>query len=569
MVGGKTLESTVVGERCAGVNPVPMPTFDDLTPSLRFDARQGRIWLGEQRMALMHVGGLSVLRERMVSELGPVGAKRLFYGIGHTSGARDADFVRALRPDADTDTAFSVGPQMHMLEGFCRVLTEHLEIDVERGHFEGVFIWEDSIEDDVHLSLYGVSSEPACWMQLGYASGYTSAFVGFPVVFREVECRSMGHSRCRIVGRPADAWPDAEEEAGPAVVSKGILTSLEGDEDPSTGRGSLIGGSSGFLAAYHRLERVARASTSVLFLGETGVGKERFARMLHESGSRAQGPFVAVNCAAIPRDLIEAELFGVEQGAFTGADHSRPGRFERAQGGTLFLDELGTLSPNAQAKLLRALQEREVERVGGAAPMPIDVRLVAATNVDLYDEVQQGTFRADLYYRVAVFPIRIPPLRERRDDIPRLVSHFMQRFSKLHERQIEGLTGRAVNALLSYDYPGNIRELENMIERAVILCEDGEPIDRAHLFDRQDALDREMLSVDREGRLEPGGAPEKTELGSLIKGVLDAELSMAELESIVLEEAVERAGGNLSLAAKMVGLTRPQLAYRLKKRNSD
>ena len=243
-----------------------------------------------------------------------------------------------------------------------------------------------------------------------------------------------------------------------------------------------VGTSSGYVSAVHLVERVAPTVATVLFLGETGVGKEVFARMLHEASPRRDKPFVAVNCAAIPETLIEAELFGVERGAYTGAATSRPGRFERAHGGTLFLDEVGTLSPTAQGKLLRTLQEGEIERVGSTATRRVDVRIVAATNVPLHEAVRDGRFRGDLYFRLNVFPIQLPPLRERRDDIPLLMHHFLRRFCSRHGRSATGFTERAVTRLMSYDFPGNIRELENMIERAVILAADGSPIDLAHIF---------------------------------------------------------------------------------------
>ena len=224
---------------------------------------------------------------------------------------------------------------------------------------------------------------------------------------------------------------------------------------------------------------------TVLFLGETGVGKEIFARMLHRMGRRSEQPFVAVNCAALPENLIEAELFGVVKGAYTGATDSRPGRFERAHGGTLFLDEIGTLTLSAQAKLLRALQEGEIERVGDSQTRKVDVRLLAATNVDLKDAVARGTFREDLYFRLTTFPVRIPPLRERRDDIPLLMRHFLHRFSQRHGKTVGSFAPEAVEALLSYAFPGNIRELENMIERGVLLADAGEPIGISHLFTAQ------------------------------------------------------------------------------------
>ena len=217
------------------------------------------------------------------------------------------------------------------------------------------------------------------------------------------------------------------------------------------------------------VKKVAPTDATVLFLGESGVGKEIFSHNLHRLSKRAKGPFIAVNCAAIPEQLAESELFGVEKGGFTGATVSRPGRFERAHGGTLFLDEIGTLSFTAQGKLLRALQEGEIERVGDTQVRKVDVRVIAATNVNLRDAVRDGSFREDLYFRLNVFPVRVPPLRDRRDDIPLMMNWFMQRACKKHGKAITGFRERAVDALINYRWPGNVREMENMIERAVIL----------------------------------------------------------------------------------------------------
>src|SRR5262245_57114755 len=219
------------------------------------------------------------------------------------------------------------------------------------------------------------------------------------------------------------------------------------------------------------IAQVARTSTTVLITGESGTGKELVARAIHRHGNRREGPFVAVNPAAIVESLIESELFGHERGAFTGAHQRKLGKFELAQGGTLFLDEIGTLRAGLQAKLLRVLQEREIERVGGTRSIKIDVRVIAATNTNLKDAVSRGTFREDLYYRLNVVPIVVPPLRERAQDVPLLAEHFLRRDTRDFNKRIEGLSPEAVAALQAYRWPGNVRELENVIERCVVLAD--------------------------------------------------------------------------------------------------
>jgi transcriptional regulator with GAF, ATPase, and Fis domain len=234
--------------------------------------------------------------------------------------------------------------------------------------------------------------------------------------------------------------------------------------------GGILGVSDPLRKALRQAELVARADTTVLLLGETGTGKELFARLIHERSGRAGRPFVALNCAALPEGLIESELFGHERGAFTGALTRKPGKFELAHRGTLFLDEIGDLPPEAQAKLLRVLEDRHVQRVGGIEPVAVDVRVVAATNKDLDPAGTRGGFRADLYYRLSVFPVFLPTLRERPEDIPVLARHFVEQSARRLGRDVRGVTDAALARLAGYPWPGNVRELQNVIERAVILA---------------------------------------------------------------------------------------------------
>lgn len=283
---------------------------------------------------------------------------------------------------------------------------------------------------------------------------------------------------------------------------------------------------------------------------------------MHLRSKRAAEPFVAVNCAAIPPDLIESELFGVEKGAFTGATHPRMGRFERADKGTIFLDEVIELSPRAQASLLRVLQEGELERVGDNRTRKIDVRVIAATHEDLAEAVKAGRFRADLYYRLNVFPVAIPALRERREDIPLLVEHFLQRFHEEYGKRTLGLSDKALEACLHYSWPGNIRELENVIERGIILTEPNESISVPALFPRppkETSIDSERVSSDGV-LIQPDNGQ-----GSWISQLLGSGLSLDEIEESLMREAMQQANQNVSGAARLLGLSRPALAYRLKK----
>jgi transcriptional regulator with GAF, ATPase, and Fis domain len=572
------------------------PTLADLTESLFFSPGDGRIWLNDQRMLLIHGSAMGHLRRELIDTLGLERARGLLTRAGYVSGARDAQLVRERWPEGDAAAVFMAGTRLHALEGVVKVTPLSFDFDIDRGTYEGEFIWEHSSEDDEHIAAYGIGTEPACWSQIGYATGYVTSLFGQLVVFRETECRSMGASVCRVIGRHAAAWGDIAEDmrylqakdfarlaTAPADVSTAAAAPLReaapaaaasaaaAAAAPGGDRHEIVGASSAFNSACHQLERVARTQATVLFTGESGVGKEAFARRLHRISQRAERPFVAVNCAAIPETLIESELFGVERGAYTGAATSRPGRFERADGGTLFLDEIATLSLVSQGKLLRALQEGEVERVGGTRALHVDVRVVAATNVDLQAEVKGGRFREDLFFRLNVFPIHLPPLRERRDDIPLLMNHFLRREAARHGRRIPGFTARAVRALLHYGYPGNIRELQNLVERGVISADEGAPIDVRHMFRREQLSQEALLAIGAHGALTPqqDGAGVPNLLAHLQQALGGERVPLPEVESRLLQEAVQASEGNLAAAARRLGLSRAQLAYRLQRTSGE
>ncbi|KAB7627380.1 sigma-54-dependent Fis family transcriptional regulator [Alkalilimnicola sp. S0819] len=542
--------------------PVPK-NFDQLFEQLKLRFEHGRILLEKQRMVLLHTGAIAALRKELVESLGLDRARGVLTRMGYASGQRDAQMCRRMIPNASDEELMHLGPALHSLEGVVEVEPAELDIDITAGRYYGEFIWRNSFEADVHLETFGLDVDPVCWIQIGYASGYTSAVMGRFIMYRETECRGRGDKRCYIIGKPAEDWADAERDlkyyrpdrvADQLIALQTQVEQLRYNIDEQLGLGDMVGTSEAFKDAAEMVAKAARSQITVLLLGETGVGKEMFARALHGLSARAEKAFVPINCAAIPEELIESELFGVEKGAFTGAAQSRPGRFERAHGGTLFLDEVGELSPAAQAKLLRVLQEGEFERVGDTQTRRVDVRLVAATNVELAQAVEAGRFRADLYYRLNIYPVLLPPLRDRREDIPLLALRFLDKHTARHGKSVRGVSSAALTALQQYPWPGNIRELQNMIERGVIIAPPGGEIEVEHLF----------------STLHPPPAqaaePEPSEpLDSLVDQALGRETSLEELELRLMEAAVEKAEGNLSSAARMLGLTRPQLAYRLKK----
>jgi DNA-binding NtrC family response regulator len=557
-----------------------LPSDNDLLSQIRFDPAHGKIWLNEQRMLLNHVSSMGLLRKELIDSLGMERARGLLMRFGYHSGWKDAALAHKLRPEITTSDAFLVGPQLACIQGLVQVTPLELKFDVTSGAFIGRFEWSDSYEAETHLQHYGVAREPVCWTIIGYASGFTTYYMGKIIIFKEEACEGCGDAHCRIVGKPSDEWEDkAEIErlllpdpiAEELFALRSEVTQLRQTVKEVLADESLfvnsVGRSSGFRRASELIRRGADSRASVLLLGETGVGKEVFARGVHANSPRAAKPFVAVNCATIPPDLIEAELFGVEKGAYTGATVSRPGKFERADGGTIFLDEVVELSHRAQASLLRVIQERELERVGGTQTRKIDVRIVAATNEDLQEAVKAGKFRSDLYYRLNVFPVPIPPLRERTEDIPLLVQHFLAKYHALYNKQILGVSDRAMKALIRYRWPGNIRELENMIERGVILTDHNHVIDMEALFPRLPEQEQVHNIVDSSGCLSASPALPDTYAGSdvICEELLCPEFSLEKFEERLIRVAMRKAEGNVSQAARLLDITRAQMAYRLDK----
>lgn len=336
---------------------------------------------------------------------------------------------------------------------------------------------------------------------------------------------------------PIDRLPDDSQPGGPAdlVAPEGIV----------------LGESPAMVSLYQQIRSLVRGDAPVLVLGETGVGKEHVARMLHLSSERASGPFVAVNCAAIPANLLEAEMFGIAKGVATGVD-ARTGAFVAAEGGCLFLDEIGEMPFELQAKLLRALQEREVTPVG-STPRTVDVRVIAASNRDLARQAEEGAFRADLYYRLAGYELEVPPLRQRREDLPRLLGLFLQRFARQHGKKVRGVTVKALRALSEYRWPGNVRELEHEMRRVVLLCPSGQ------------AVDSQMLSLRLHGRAESENDPDSD--SEPLQGGLEAQVGA--LERRLIQQALRRTAGNQTRAAKLLEVSRSGFLKRLKRLGID
>jgi two-component system response regulator HydG len=457
---------------------------------LELDPEGGVIRLAGQRALLLDAVAMGLLRKYLVENFGETAARTVLTQFGFAHGWRMAEAMQAEFKWDSSEEWQLAGARIHTLEGLFRVE------EGNRGPLskEGMTPLA-SYEAEQHLLHFGRADVPACWTICGLTSGYISRSSGKEIYVLEDRCLGKGDAACHLLGRTREEWGDerAEElrffeanrlkdcldvslqrvtETLKVVehklrVHRRALVRVAHDIDEPHG---IVAKSVTMAHLVDLARRVAKVDSTVLITGESGSGKERVARLVHEESARATGPFVAVNCGAITETLLESELFGHARGAFTGATQDRPGLFEAANHGTLLLDEVGEVSPGMQVKLLRALQEREIRRVGENKSRKVDVRVLAATNRDLARSIADGAFRQDLYYRLKVVELHVPPLRERRDDVLPLARVLLGDAMLRMKRRIAGLAGDAADQLLRYGWPGNVRELENAMERAVALA---------------------------------------------------------------------------------------------------
>ncbi|HEX9639908.1 MAG TPA: sigma-54-dependent Fis family transcriptional regulator [Candidatus Krumholzibacteria bacterium] len=457
---------------------------------LELDPEGGVIRFAGHRALLLDAVAMGLLRKYLVDNFGLTAARAVLTQFGFAHGWRMAEAMEAaFEWDSDEDWR-RAGLRIHTLQGL--LLLEPASKDPLSK--EGSMI-ATSYEAEQHVLHFGRSDAPVCWTICGLTSGYISRTTGMEIYVLEDRCMSRGDAACHLLGRTREEWGDARAqelrffEQGRLAecldvslyrvtetlkaaeqklrAHRRALVRVARDVEEPLG---IVAKSTAMLQLVELTRRVAQVDSTVIITGESGSGKERIARLVHEESPRATGPFIAVSCGAITETLLESELFGHARGAFTGATHDRPGLFEAANGGTLLLDEVGEVSPGMQVKLLRALQEREIRRVGENRSRRVDVRVVAATNRDLAHAVSAGAFRGDLYYRLKVVELHVPPLRERKADILPLARVLLAEAAVRMKRRIADLTPRAADQLLRYAWPGNVRELENAMERAVALA---------------------------------------------------------------------------------------------------
>ena len=571
-------------EDSSTVDPEFSKSIEDLLTHLEFDIHAGKIWFGGQRMVLSHAHALWRLREDLNMNLGSDITQRLFFRYGYFAGLEDAEISKKLRPEGSWKEVFLSGPQLHTIRGMVKVIPDEMVVDFDSGAFFASFDWYNSFEVAYHKKFHGLSDAPVCFSSLGYASGYTSYFFGRQIAFKEVQCAAMGFDHCRIEGRPLEEW-DEDTDLQKFFNTERLNTELSErrsnfDElkrqNPDArikpeGFFSAIGESPSFKKAAALTKKVAKTKATVLLQGETGVGKEVFAQALHEASDRNENPFIAINCASIPTDLVESELFGVEKGAFTGALQSRKGKIEAAHLGTLFLDEVVELSPRAQASLLRVLQEGVLNRVGSYTEISVDVRVIVATNEDLQTAVTKGKFRQDLYYRLSTFPIHIPPLRERKQDILLLAKFFLQKYAAMYQKNIKGFTDEAREYLNLHTWPGNVREIQNVIERAVILNEDHNLIDAADLMlsniqERHSQSGQKLKISAASGNLHTA---DDNNVNQALETLFHEGFDLEKFNDKLIHAALNQCDGNISKAARLLNISRAKLDYRLSKSGLD
>lgn len=453
---------------------------------LEVDPERGVVRFAGQPAIILDAVALGLLRKQLVTALGPRAARAILTRFAYAHGFRTAEALRAELPwDSEADLR-EAGALVHGLQGYLAFSADSDDPFSPRGATV-----VSSYEAEQHILHLGRSDSPVCWTLTGFASGYLSCVEGRPIFVLEDRCICQGDAACHFRARGLSEWGDELKPHLPFYQEESLTASLkrltaelrraEGELREQKRALGLARGEgdhpSGIVARSPEMrrlldvaERVAKVDSTVLITGESGAGKERIARLVHDASARAPGPFVAVNCAAITETLLESELFGHTRGAFTGAVQDRPGLFEAASGGTIFLDEIGEMPIGMQAKLLRALEERKVRRVGENRTRPVDARVVAATNRALSGDAASGRFRKDLYYRLNVVELVVPPLRARRDDILPLARALLARAALRMGREVSGIAPRAADQLARYRWPGNVRELQNAMERAAALA---------------------------------------------------------------------------------------------------
>jgi len=525
---------------------------------VEFDSEGGVVRFAGQRALIVDATARGNLRRELINHFGLSTARAVLTRFGFVQGWRMAEATKNLFKWESDDEWSRACARIHMLEGMYR-----LEPGPPGSLTKDGLTLSGSYEAEQHIAHLGRSNTPVCWTICGLTSGYLSRVLGRELYVLEERCIGRGDAVCHLLGRTLEEWGDdrAEElrfyrvenlrewlepslhritedlkEAERKLREKErVLTHVAPEAEDPLG---MIARSPAMRRLIDLARRIAKVDSTILITGESGTGKELIAQLVHNESFRAPGPFIAVNCGAITESLLESELFGHARGAFTGAAQDRVGLFEAANGGTLLLDEIGDVSPNMQVKLLRVLQEREIRRVGENKSRPVNVRVMAATNRELAADVAAGRFRKDLYYRLNVVQLHVPPLRNRREDILPLARVLLTDASERFKSSVTGLSPRAADQLLRYDWPGNVRELENAMERAVALS-------RTRLTELEDL-------------------PEEVRQAIPIPSISGPVRVLNEIEKNYILAVLDLNGGNQTRTAKQLGIGSATLYRKLK-----
>jgi DNA-binding NtrC family response regulator/predicted hydrocarbon binding protein len=524
---------------------------------------EGRVAFHGRRLILHDLHALGQFRRDLIEMMGHEQAQRILTRKGYFWGQSDAAALQQLFEWDNAEEWLKAGQMLSRIAGLCESELRVRQLDSASGAVDLEVIWRNSSEVEQHLKEFGRSEYPICWVLAGYASGYASYCLGRSVYYIETHCQANGAPCCVAIGKDLASWGKQIEPHlaffHAADIQRRVrdltdqlerqqieLTRQRAELEKETNvpvLSPVVVRSAAFRRTLELANRVAKFDTTVLISGETGAGKEVVARYIHQASPRAHRPMLAINCSAMPETLLESELFGHRAGAFTGATRNQLGLFEEANGGTVFLDEIGDVPPAMQVKLLRVLQEREVRRVGESYSRPVDVRVISATNQDLESQVAEGRFREDLFFRLHVVHLRIPPLRERREDILPLARHFLKRFAERLKLSELRLAPDCVDALTRYPWPGNVRELENTLEHAVVMCSEG------------------IITADLLPLSDPGRVAER-------HGITAAR-SLASVEREHIKAVLQLTGGNRGETARILEIGEATLYRRLRQMSRE
>ncbi len=526
-----------------------------------FNFSEGNLTLKGREVVIHSLHAFALFRKDLISSIDITHAHSILTRFGYFQGQADASILMNNFNWENKIELIKAGCKLHSLEGIAKDIINKLEYEEDSGKFYMELSWHDSKEAEEHLFILGKSDDPVCWILCGYFSGFVSFAVKKDIYFIEQSCKAQGNPICNATGKDFESWGEEIRPYLKYFTVKDIKSRIDKLNAQLKHKANLLKKYEKEIEAlftvtnptfveihseaYKRIlniaNKVAPFDSTVLITGETGVGKEVLAKYIHKISSRAHEKFIGINCGALPETLLESELFGHAVGAFTSAVKERIGLFETANKGTIFLDEIGEVGSAMQLKILRVLQEHEILRIGESIPRKVDLRIIAATNKDLKQLIKEGKFREDLYYRLSVMELKVPPLRERKEDILPLTRFFIDQLTKKLKIPNLHIDSSCIDYLQEYSWPGNVRELQNVIERAAILSTDGKILPQ-HLPNSIQNISSKTF-----------------------ESILKNNATLEQLEHAYIENILLQTGGNKSRAAEILGINISTLWRKLKR----